>query len=174
MKKWHILIVDDQVEIINSLKRVLRDDEYRISEALDAVRATEIITVEKVDLIICDYKLGGANGMELLQKVSSSHPETITILITAHPDLNMAIEAINKGSIYKFIIKPWDNEDMRVTVKRALQHKGLITRNRELLNEIRKRDAMLDQIEKEYPGLMSLKRDGNGNIVIEVEEEKHD
>ncbi|MDD4294119.1 MAG: response regulator [Candidatus Omnitrophica bacterium] len=167
MADYKILLVDDDENVINSLKRVLHEDNYNIIGTISAELAEEIVLKEKPDLIICDYKMFGMNGMDFLNKISEKYPEIINILLTGNADLNMAIDAINKSILYKFILKPWDNDDLRVTVKLALAHKKVLAENRKLLNEIKKRDEYIEKFERQYPGITSVKRDDKGNIILE-------
>jgi DNA-binding NtrC family response regulator len=169
MAGYEILLVDDEERVINSLIRTLRsmDTAYTFYTALSAEEAMKIAQARKPHLIICDYQLGGMNGMEFLSKISQNYPEIIAILLTGHAELNAAIEAINKAVLYKFIVKPWDNEELRITVQRALEHRAAISENKKLLSEIRKKDEYISQLEKQHPNITSLKRDSAGHIVID-------
>ncbi len=120
MDGYKILLIDDEQSIVNSLNRVLRDAEYGIVTANNAEEAMPIVEREKVDMIICDYKLGGMNGIDFLHKVSEKYPRIINILLTGKADLDMAIDAINRTAIHKFIVKPWDNQELRKLVKSEL------------------------------------------------------
>jgi len=120
------------------------------------------------DLMICDYVLGsGENGVDLIKSISGESPDTVAILLTGHADLSVALEAINKVNLYKFIIKPWDNDDLKLTVKRALEQKALIQENKRLIGELKKKDDMIKEMEKKYPGITDVKRDDSGRVIID-------
>ena len=167
MSGYKILLVDDEEQVLNSLKRALHSDDYIIYTSLSAEEAGEVVKTERLHLIICDYQLGGMNGMEFLKKVSQESPEIITILLTGHAELTAAIEAINEAILYKFIVKPWDNDELRVTVQRALEHRAAISDNKRLLNEITRRDEYIIKLEKEYPGITRIKRNAQGRVILE-------
>lgn len=166
MARYKILLVDDEKNILTSLARVFRDGEYDISTAENAEAAVDMVHGGEFDLIICDYKMPGMNGIEFFEIISGEHPEIIKILLTGSAELNMAIEAINKATLYKFILKPWDNSDLLFTVKRALEHKSLLEKNMKLMNEVKRRDEILIRLEKENPGILEIKRDDTGAVVI--------
>ncbi|MFH1768106.1 MAG: response regulator [Candidatus Omnitrophota bacterium] len=168
MAEYRILLVDDEESVLNSLKRALRQEPCVIFTALSAEEAVSIVETQSVDLVICDYQLGGMNGLEFLEKILRDYPEIITILLTGHAELNVAIEAINKAILYKFIVKPWNNDDLRVTVKRGLEYRALLAENRKLLNKVKRRDEFIEQLEKENPGITKINRDEEGRIILDL------
>lgn len=158
MEKYNILLVDDEENVLNALTRVLKNAEYKIFRAVDGEEAMKLAKNHFCDLIICDYKLPGINGIELLEKVKEFNPDVLSILLTAHADLDMAVEAINKAVLYKFILKPWDNESLRLTVLRALEQRGLAFKNQQLSKEIEQKDKILNDLEILYPDLTEKKK----------------
>jgi DNA-binding NtrC family response regulator len=82
-------------------------------------------------------------------------------------DIKIALEAINTLGVYKFVLKPWDNDDLLVTVRRALEQRSLILENRRLQDELKKREMLIDRLEKEHPGISRIKRDKDGRIILE-------
>ena len=126
----HLLIVDDEDDILDVLEELFTGRGYRITRASNAEQATEILEDLTPDLIVSDYQMPGMDGVEFLQKVQVSLPDPPRILLTAHGDLKVAIAAINEANIYKFITKPWNNSDLLLTVQRALEHYELIRQNR--------------------------------------------
>ena len=166
MSGYKILLVDDEEKVLHSLKRALHSDDYMIYTSLSAEEAEGIVKTERPHLIICDYQLGGMNGMDFLKKISEESPEIIAILITGHAELKIAVEAINKAVLYKFILKPWDNDDLKVTVQRALEYRAALAENKRLLNEIKKWEDHIEKLEKEYPGITKVKRNSEGRIIL--------
>jgi len=120
-----LLIVDDEENIIKSLKRLFRQDEYKVYTANSGENAAEMFSKVKFDLVISDMRMPGMNGAELLEKVKDKDPSCVRILLTGYADMNLTIDAINKGAIYRYISKPWDDTDLRMTVKTALEQKFL-------------------------------------------------
>ncbi|HNX90509.1 MAG TPA: response regulator [Candidatus Omnitrophota bacterium] len=167
MSVHKILIVDDEEGVRNAIKRVLRPMDYDVIDAGSAEDALMIIKkTNGIDMVISDYCLQNMNGVDFLSEVNKNDPTVITILITGHADLKVALDAINRACLYKFILKPWDNEDLMVTVKRALEQRDLIRENKRLLTEIRKKDLILQDLEKNNPGITKVKRDDSGSIII--------
>ncbi len=167
MAEIKILLVDDEENVLHSLHRALRDDGYQIFTAGSAENALPIIETEDISLIICDYKLPEMNGLDFLTKVYRKNPDIISILLTGHADLSMAVEAVNKGCLYKFILKPWNNEDLAVTVQRALEQRELVLKNKVLLSEVRERDRFLRKLEKKHPGITYFKKDSSGRFILD-------
>jgi len=167
MARYKILIVDDEENVVSSLSRVLRNEKHDIVAAKSAEDALLIVEAEIVDLIICDYKLIGMDGISFLEKVLETNPEIITILLTGNADLQVAVDAVNKTSVYKFILKPWDNEMLRISIMRALEHRDLIVRNKLLINEIKKRNSLIELLERDNPGITRIKKDSSGNIILD-------
>jgi len=164
----HLLIIDDESEILNVLSRVLHDRRYDIKCGQTAQEALTIVENSPVDLIICDYMLGpGLNGVQLLEKISKRKNDIICILLTGYADIKIAMEAINSIGLYKFILKPWDNDELIITVRRALEQRDLIMENRRLATELKQRQEALELLEKENPGITKIKRDKGGRIILD-------
>jgi len=160
MKNHSILIVDDEINILNALKRGFDSEEYVIYTAQSGEEGLGILEKENIDLIISDQKMPGMNGIEFLERTVEKYPDVIRIILTGYADLDDAIRAINSGCIYKFIQKPWNNEDLKVTVRRALEQLVLIMENRNLTMGLKKMDKMLGDLEKQYPGITKRPKDG--------------
>jgi len=167
MKPYRILIVDDEVEILNALSRLLRDPAHDIRRAATAEEAMSVLGRTPVDLIICDYMLGpGVNGLQVLERVASLNRDIIGILLTGYADVKVAVDAINTTGLYKFILKPWDNGELVMTIRRALEQRTLILENRQLTRELLRRDSILREMEKDNPGISRIKRDQEGWVVL--------
>jgi DNA-binding NtrC family response regulator len=160
MDVFSILIVDDDKCILNSLKRLFVDEKYVLYTAQSGEEGLEILAREKIDLIISDQKMPVMNGLEFLEKTVEKYPDVIRIILTGYAELSDAIRAVNSGCIYKFIQKPWNNDDLKITVRRALEQYDLIMKNRDLTMELKKMDKILDDLEKEYPGITKRPEDG--------------
>jgi CBS domain-containing protein len=124
MKKNKILIVDDEPDILSALTRVLRDEAYEIFTADSAEQAMPIAEKESLDLVICDHKMRGMSGMDFLEKLSKEKPAIVRILLTGYGDAELAAEAVNKSILSKFIVKPWDNNELKNIVRSSLEMRG--------------------------------------------------
>jgi two-component system, probable response regulator PhcQ len=165
-----ILLVDDEPHVLEALKRVLRKEDFEILTAGSAENALGLLAQEPVDVIISDEKMSGMGGTEFLALAYQKYPETIRIILTGHADLEVALKAINLGHIYRFLIKPINEMELKVTLRQAIQHKELITESRRLLNTVRQQQALIRELEKETPGITKVKRDEMGAIILEESE----
>lgn len=120
-KKFTILVVDDEPDITDSLHRTFRK-EYRVVTANAGEQAVEMLEHTPVDLIISDQRMPGMTGDEVLKRASELQPEAVRILLTGYSDLESLVRCVNEASIYKYLSKPWEPEQLRLTVSRALEH----------------------------------------------------
>jgi len=116
-----LLLVDDEANILNALTRALRQDGYRILTAICAEDALDILGREQVHVILSDQRMTGMTGTELLSKVKDMHPDTVRIVLSGFTDLDVVTEAINQGAIYKFLTKPWNDEELRLQIQHAFR-----------------------------------------------------
>lgn len=120
-----LLFVDDEANILSSLKRLFRPSGYRIFTAESGAAGLEILAQEPVDMVISDMRMPEMNGAQFLEKVRENWPDTVRILLTGYADIGSTIEAINKGQIYRYISKPWEDNDITITVRQALERREL-------------------------------------------------
>ncbi|WP_346236073.1 response regulator [Niabella insulamsoli] len=116
----NILYVDDEVHNLNSFRAVFRRS-YNIFTALSAEEGRKILAENTIHLIITDQRMPGTTGIEFLESIIKDHPSVPRILLTGYTDINAVIDAINKGSVYKYVQKPWSEEELRSTIENALK-----------------------------------------------------
>lgn len=134
-KRYGLLIVDDEKEILRSLTLTFAD-EYQVFTALSGTEALEILQQKTIAMVIADHRMPGMTGAELLEKVFQINPNTIRIILTGYTDTASLIQAVNKGHIYQYINKPWERQELRIIVKRALESYELTLENQRLLGEL--------------------------------------
>lgn len=117
-----VLLVDDEENILSSLRRVLRGEAYSVQIANGGEQALEILRSQPIDLVISDARMPGMDGATLLAEVQKHWPETMRILLTGYADISTTIRAINQGQIYRYISKPWDDDELRLTMRQALAY----------------------------------------------------
>ncbi|ARU32199.1 two-component system response regulator [Sulfuriferula sp. AH1] len=127
-----LLFVDDESNILASLKRLFRPFGYRILTAESGAQGLEILAREAVDLVISDMRMPEMNGAQFLEKVREGWPETVRILLTGYAEIGATIDAINKGQIYRYIAKPWEDSEIVLAVRQALELKALAQEKRRL------------------------------------------
>lgn len=143
-----ILCVDDERNVLKSLRRLFMDeDDYEILLAESGEEGLEILAEEEdVRLVVSDYRMPGMNGVDFLSKVYESWPDTIRIVLSGYADTAAVVEAINLGRIYKFIPKPWNDEELKSTMAMALQHQELKVQNNRLNDELQKKNDELQEM----------------------------
>lgn len=147
-KKYSILLVDDEPNILSALRRVFRRENYLIATAMSGQEALQLLKESDYQLIISDFKMPQMNGAELLRRVKDLHPNTLRIMLTGHADTDAVMGAINEGAVYKFIIKPWNDDDLRVTVGLALEQYDLIEKNRTLQHDNQRKSREIKKLSK--------------------------
>lgn len=132
---YRILLVDDEPNVLSALRRVFQQENYQVVTAGNGQEALDLLRRETFHLMISDYMMPVMNGGELLRQAKALRPELIRIMLTGHADTGAIMSAINEGAVYKFILKPWNDDDLRVTVALALEQYELIGKNKALQKE---------------------------------------
>ena len=117
---YGILIVDDEEAILESLELTL-GVEYRVFTATSAEAGLEILDSEDIALVMSDQVMPGMSGVEFLERAIERNPRAVRMMLTGYADMPSLIAAINEGRIWRYIPKPWEPDDLRITVKRALE-----------------------------------------------------
>ncbi len=137
MKDKTVLFVDDEISILSTLKRLLRNEEYQLLTASSAEEGLKLLNTEKVDIVISDMRMPNIDGAEFLEQVKFKHPHIGRMIMSGFADLESVVKAINKGDINQFISKPWDNDTLKQVVKDHLpQSNADNQQNKEVSEEI--------------------------------------
>ena len=118
---YKILVVDDEPANLRSLSRLFRE-EFEVFTATSGAEALELLKQHDVAVLITDQRMPGMTGIELLKNTVSIRPRMVRIILTGYTDVDALVEAINCGQVYRYVAKPWSNDDLRLTVRRALEH----------------------------------------------------
>lgn len=118
--RYKIMIVDDEPANVGALERLFRRD-YECLTATSGKEALGLLEQHDVALIITDQRMPGMTGIELLKQTAEIRPHMIRIILTGYTDAEALVEALNCGHVYKYVTKPWDNEDLRLTLSRGLE-----------------------------------------------------
>jgi len=162
-----ILLVDDEPNVTDALKRALRREPYEFLTAISGPDAQQILERQHVDVVISDEQMPGMSGSEFLSKVRKQFPHTIRMILSGHASLEAAVRAINEGEVYRFFLKPCNPTDLIFTVQQALTHKRLEEQSRRLLREYQKQAAMLAKLNHNGPDLLRLDTDAQGAVIID-------
>lgn len=147
-QRYRLLLVDDEQGILNALKRVFRKEHYEIVTASSAPEALGLLQHDPFQLVISDFMMPVMDGGELLRQVRQMRPDTIRIMLTGHADVNAVMGAVKAGAVYKFILKPWNDDDLRVTVALALEQYELLEKNRQLKRANESKSKELSELAK--------------------------
>jgi response regulator RpfG family c-di-GMP phosphodiesterase len=157
-----ILVVDDEQVVLVALRETLRQEGYEVFAVEDPVAALHLIQKTAFSVILSDQQMPALTGLEFLAQAKEIQPNSVRILITAVLSLSTVIDAINKGEVYRFIVKPWLREELLVTVRNAAQRYELISCNNALhaqtvaMNE--RLEAQLAQLDSQNRELDQLNR----------------
>jgi response regulator RpfG family c-di-GMP phosphodiesterase len=146
MTQHKLLFVDDEQGVLDSLERVFLDGGYHTETATSPKEALNKLGSDNFSLILSDQRMPEMTGAEFLEKAKESSPDTIRILLTGYSDIKDAAAAINKGHIYRYLNKPWKDDELRLIVKEALRHYDLVVENRELHALIKEQNRALKEI----------------------------
>ncbi|HYD81135.1 MAG TPA: EAL domain-containing protein [Paucimonas sp.] len=153
-----LLLVDDEANIVAALKRLFRRDGYEILTAHGGQEALDVLKQHEVDVIVPDQRMPGMTGTELLHIAKDLYPDTMRIVLSGYTELQSVTDAVNEGAIYKFLTKPWDDEQLRAHVAEAFQRKVLADENRRLALEVRTANQELAKANRQLEELLKQKQ----------------
>lgn len=146
----NVLYVDDEVHNLIAFRAGFRRT-FNIFTAESAVEGRKILETENIHVIVTDQRMPVTTGIEFLESIIPDFPEPIRILLTGYADINAVIDAINKGQVYKYIQKPWTDEDIKSNIERAFEIYSLRKENRELTQNLLIANKQLEYLLKQDP-----------------------
>jgi len=149
-----LLLVDDEENILSALKRLLRKEGYHILTANGGEAGLELLANQAVDVIISDQRMPGMTGVEFLRRAKVLYPQTIRIVLSGYTELQAVTSAINEGAIYKFLTKPWDDDQLRAQIAEAFMQKELADDNRRLGEVVQQAKTELEAANQELQRLL--------------------
>jgi response regulator RpfG family c-di-GMP phosphodiesterase len=149
-----VLCVDDEVNILHSIKRLLRKEGYRLLTASSGVEALKILEENNVHLVLSDQRMPQMSGTEFLAEVKEKYPDVIRIILTGYTEVDSITESINKGNIYKFFLKPWNDQNLKLEIGKALEQYDLIQANKMLHEKVLEQNEELIKINENLEGLI--------------------
>ncbi len=163
----HVLIVDDEKNILEALKRALSDEPFEVVTATSGSEGLALLEAHPVKVVISDQRMPGMSGSDFLQLVRNRFPETVRIMLTGHASLDAAMRAVNYGDIYRFFTKPWNDLELIQTIRAAVEKYDTEAENRRLLLTVKRQADELSAIEERFPGITNLEKDEQGFILVE-------
>jgi DNA-binding NtrC family response regulator len=145
-----LVLVDDESMVLDSLKSVLAlETDYRVEAFTAPAEALEYARSGPVDLVVSDFLMPGTNGIELLRGFSENHPHAPRILLTGYADKESAIQAINDVGLFQYIEKPWENEQLLIVLRNALERRFLVKILQEKIAEIDQTQGQLSGLQED-------------------------
>ena len=153
-----ILCVDDEENVLRSLKRLFRRMNYEIFTAVSGDEGLELLKKEDpVQVVISDYRMPEMNGVDFLKEVCEHWPDTVRIVLSGYADIPAIVGAINEGEIYKFMAKPWNDDELKVAISNALDRYFMQQKNVRLARELEAKNKELQDINDNLEKLVEEK-----------------
>ncbi len=138
-----VLFVDDEENVLKSLKRLFLDEDIEILTASSGKEGLDLLKGNEVSVIVSDQRMPEMTGVEFLEKTTRISPNSVRILLTGYADINAVVSAINKGGVYRYIAKPWNDSDLMIAVLNAAERYRLVKENRRLTELTKKQNEEL-------------------------------
>ena len=152
-----VLCVDDELDILQSMKRLLHKKDYHLLLATSGAKALELLQQNDVHLIITDMRMPSMSGAELLEKIATSYPDTYRILLTGFADMESTVNAINKGKIHRYLQKPWDNDELISAIEEGLEKVRLKCENISLQKQVANQNKRLKELNQNLEDKVQLR-----------------
>jgi DNA-binding NtrC family response regulator len=143
LEKINVLYVDDEVGNLTAFKAAFRRD-FNIFIAESAEEGTKILDQNEIEIILTDQRMPETTGVEFLQSIMDNYPDAIRIMVTGFSDIATVIDAINKGKVYKYVTKPWDNDSLKMTINQAYEVYRLRKENIQLTQSLLQANKQLE------------------------------
>lgn len=147
-----VLVVDDDPDVVASLKAVLHREPFELLAASSAEAARVVLAEEAIGAIVIDERLPGQSGSEFLQEVAREYPDVPRIMLTGYANLDLALRSINEGEVFKFLQKPCKADELAQTIRQALQRRALSTKKEQILEMSRRQASLVEALERESTG----------------------
>lgn len=158
MKPFNILAVDDEVLNLDSIERSLKKlKDFRLFKSSDPVKALDLLKKKPIQIIITDQRMPGMTGVEFLRRANEISPGSVRIILTAYPDVDEILEAVNLGHIFAYLTKPWAPEQLLSVLKQAKSYYRVYLQNQQLTRELQAKTELLEKQNRELQQFDELK-----------------
>ncbi len=164
-----VLFVDDDPNILAGFQRAFRKQPFAVVTAEGPIAGLRVLESQPIDVVVSDQNMPEMTGNEFLAQIRVRYPRVIRIMLTGSASIDVAIRAINVGEIFRFLRKPCDPSELAAAIQTGLQHQELERQSRRMLKTVRTQRAFIEQLEDENPGIMHVKRNVDGAVVLDDE-----
>jgi putative nucleotidyltransferase with HDIG domain len=147
-----VLFVDDEVNILKAVQRLLRGEPYDVLTASRGSEALELLERTPAQVVVSDQRMPEMSGVDLLSAIRTRHPDVIRMMLTGYTEMNVAVDAINRGEIFRLITKPWNDEELKATLRQAFDHHDLKSEIKRLNQVTREQNLKLQDMNRNLEG----------------------
>jgi DNA-binding NtrC family response regulator len=165
-----ILIVDDNRDVLASLRRTLRRCQFSLTCVSDPREAVDLLENESFDLLLSDIDMPVISGHDLMEKAIALQPKMIRVFVTGAGSLEAAVRAINEGEVHRFVRKPYDARELRELVGQALARKAELDLASDAQSRAQRRQKLHQHLEAEHPGITEIHLDEHGVYCVAAED----
>lgn len=167
-----LLLVDDDPAILSVLGRSLHNEGYRILTTVNPEEALAILGAERVDVLVADVSMPTMSGLDLVDRARTAFPTVVRVLLTARQSLELVMEAINRGEVFRYLTKPWDNDKLREAIRAAVRHADVLRRAAALDAAVTRRIRVVAELVRREPGIQQVARTSDGAYALDVSVER--
>lgn len=161
-----ILLVDDEPSVLSAISRSLRGEPFEVESELSGEAALMRMAQQTFKVVVSDERMARMQGSEFLAIARKNYPGTVRILLTGQASLDAAMRAVNEGGVYKFLLKPWDEKELKQIIRDAIIKHDTEQEAWRIFGKLGKQQQDLDRIEQHYPGISKLDRDAEGSLLL--------
>jgi len=147
-----VLFVDDEINILKAIQRLLRNEPLQVLTASRAHEALDLLSQHACQVVVTDQRMPEMSGVDLLSSVRERHPDIVRMMLTGYTEMTIAVDAINRGEIFRLITKPWNDEELRATIRQACDHHDLKQEIRRLNQVTREQNFKLQDMNRNLEG----------------------
>ncbi|MBI5115628.1 response regulator [Candidatus Poribacteria bacterium] len=149
MLNHRLLLVDDEENILRALRRTLAEEDYEIEMAANANEGLELLKKSRFTVIMSDQRMPGMSGIEFLKEAKQLCPASVRIILSGYAEVSTILDAINEGEVFRFVHKPWNDDDLKILIRQSIRQYDLVEENRALQEQITKKNQELEQWARE-------------------------
>jgi putative nucleotidyltransferase with HDIG domain len=147
-----VLFVDDEINILKAIQRLLRNEPLQVLTASRAQEALDLLSQHACQVVVTDQRMPEMSGVDLLSSVRERHPDIVRMMLTGYTEMTIAVDAINRGEIFRLITKPWNDEELKATIRQACDHHDLKQEIRRLNQVTREQNFKLQDMNRNLEG----------------------